>query len=148
MEFEKNATPRRFPLRVSAVTGWQAPGVNVISFNTSEDRTDFLAAETKDDALVARFIEVKGTSSGNARIDLRGNELTAAQRYRKRYYLYSVFDKGDGTYEMAVLKDPLGDAKGVRSVIEINLEAAESTEQYHIVGGIHETNYQQQLANT
>ena len=97
---------------MSAVTGWQAPGVDVISFNTSEDRARFLDAETKDDALIARFIEVKGTSSGNARIDLRGNELTAAQRYRKRYYLYSVFDKGDGTYEMAVFQGPAWRCEG------------------------------------
>jgi hypothetical protein len=141
MEFEEKATPPRFPLRVSTVMGWKAPGVDLISFATSQDRDRFIAAENKDDVLVARFIEVKGTSSGNTRIDLRGNELTAAQKYRGRYYLYSVFDKHDGTYEMATLRDPLGDAKGVRPVIEVNLEAAENTEEYRITGGIHEDTY-------
>ena len=141
MEFEEKAMPPRFPLRVSMVMGWKAPGVDVISFATAEDRDRFIAAETKDDRLVARFIEVKGTSSGNTRIDLRGNELSAAQNYRGRYYLYSVYDKRDGTYELAILKDPLGDARGVRSVIEVNLEAAERTEEYRITGGLHESTY-------
>ena len=141
MEFEEKATPPRFPLRVSMVMGWKAPGVDVISFATAEDRDKFATTENKDDVLVARFIEVKGTSSGNTRIDLRGNELTAAQKYRGRYYLYSVFNKHDGSYEMAILRDPLGDAKGVRPVIEVNLEAAENTEEYRITGGIHEDTY-------
>ena len=139
VEFEEAA--ERFPLRVSAVTGWKAPGVDVISFATAEDRSRFVAAENKDDTQIIRLIEVKGTSSGNTRIDLRGNELAAAQRNRGRYYLYSVFDKHDDTYEMAILRDPLGDAKGVRSVIEINLELADGTEEYRITGGIHENSY-------
>lgn len=82
------------------------------------------------------------TSSGNTRIDLRGNELAAAQRYRRRYFLYSVFDKHDGTYEMAILMDPLGDAKGVRAVVEINLEYAAGTEEFRVTGGIHEDSFQ------
>ncbi len=147
VEFEDAAAPPRFPLRVSTVTGWKAPGVDVVSFATADDRNRFVAAENKDDRLVIRFIEVKGTSSGNTRIDLRGNELAAAQRYRGRYYLYSVFDKHDGTYEMAILRDPLGDAKGIRSVIEINLELAEGTEEFRITGGIHEDSYQTKPAS-
>ena len=81
---------------------------------------------------------MKGRSAEGATIDLRGNELTAAQTYRGRYFLYRVFDKGDHTYEIAVLRDPLGDAKGARAVVEINLEAAAGTEEFQIVGGLSE----------
>jgi Domain of unknown function (DUF3883) len=112
IEFEEHATPRRFAIRGGNVTGWKAPGVDILSFSNADDRQKFLDSEIKDSTLVARFIEVKGRSSEAAKIDLRGNELTAAQNYRGRYFLYRVFDRGDRTYEIAVLRDPLGDQQG------------------------------------
>jgi Domain of unknown function (DUF3883) len=139
IEFEEHATPARFAVRVSNVTGWKAPGVDILSFNTADERQRFLASETKDSTLVARFIEVKGRSADAAKIDLRGNALVAAQTYRSRYFLYRVFDKGGHTYEIAVLRDPLGDVKGARAVVEVNLEAASGTEEFQIVGGLSET---------
>jgi hypothetical protein len=141
MEIEENDSPPRFPVLVSNVTGWKAPGVDVLTFASAEDRARFLPTEKKDDTLVARFIEVKGRSAEGAKIDLRGNELAAAQRHRSRYFLYRVFDRGDGSYKVTILKDPLGDAKGTRAVVEVNLEAAEGTQEFSITGGITESTY-------
>ena len=79
IEFEEHATPPRFPVRVNNVTGWKAPGVRYPQFfRPADERQRFLDSENKDSTLVARFIEVKGRSAEGAKIDLRGNELTAA----------------------------------------------------------------------
>lgn len=141
MEFEENDSPARFPILVSNVTGWQAPGVDIISFASVEDRANFNASPVKNDGLIARFIEVKGTASGNSKVDLRGNELTAAQLQRGRYYIYSVFDRGDGNYSLAILQDPLGDSKGVRAVVEVDLEVAAGTVEFEMSGGLQESNF-------
>ena len=146
IEFEGHASPPRFPVLVSHVTGWKAPGVDILSFSSAEDRQRFLTSETKDTNLISRFIEVKGRSAQGARIDLRGNELAAAQKYRGRYFLYRVFDQGNHAYEIAVLQDPLGDARAVRWVAEIDLEAAPGTEEYRVVGGLAEHTHSQHVS--
>jgi len=148
IEFEEHASPPRFPVLVGNVTGWKSPGVDILSFVSAKDREFFLAAETKDAALVARFIEVKGRSAEGARIDLRGNELTAAQTHRARYFLYRLFDRGNHTYDVAVLQDPIGDPMGARSVVEINLEVALGTEEFQIVGGLSEDDCRAPNPNT
>ena len=141
MEFESSDTPARFPIPVGQVTGLDAPGVDVLSFESEEKRRLFLSAEKRDWSLVARFIEVKGRKDGAAKIDLRDNALTAAREHKGRYYLYRVFDRGDGTYGLAILKNPLHDARGTRQYYEINLDAAVGTEEYDLTGGMTETAY-------
>jgi len=68
MEFEEHDTPPRFPLKVGNVTGWHAPGVDLLSFASAEDKERFLARERREE-LVLRFIEVKGRSSDGAKLD-------------------------------------------------------------------------------
>jgi hypothetical protein len=142
IEFEKCDVPPRFPVRVGNITGFQAPGVDVLSFATEQDREQFIAGDRRE-ALVARFIEVKGRSSEGAKIDLRDNEVKAARKYQDKYYLYRVFHRGDASYELAVLKNPIADETGVRPFYEVNLEAATRTEEFSLAGGITESSYRQ-----
>jgi hypothetical protein len=146
MEFEECDTPPRFPLRVAGVTGYEAPGVDVLSFATEEDRTLFKKGDHRD-TIIVRFIEVKGRASEAAKIDLRDNAVKAARRYHDKYYLYRIFDRGTGSYELAVLKNPINDETGARAFYEINLEAATRTEEFSLAGGITEFSYRQNLAN-
>jgi len=143
VEFEKKSDPPRYPLHVGGLTGWNAFGVDILSFDTAEKRAAFLAAEKKDEKLVARFIEVKGRRDSGAKIDLRDNELTAARSFGKKYYLYRVFERGDGSYGLAILKDPLNDSKGRRRYYEVNLDAAARTEEFNLVGGLTKEAYMQ-----
>ena len=144
MEFEECDTPPRLPVRVAGITGYEAPGVDVASFGTAQDKDQFLKGDRRD-SLVARFIEVKGRASEAAKIDLRDNAVKAARRYQDRYYLYRVFDRGNGSYELAVLKNPINDETGARAFYEINLEAATRTEEFSLAGGITESTYRQHL---
>jgi hypothetical protein len=136
MEFEMHSDPPRYPLHVAGVTGWNSPGVDILSFDSAEERAAFLAAETKHASMVNRFIEVKGRRDSGAKIDLRDNELSAAQRFGSKYYLYRVYDRGDGDYSLAILKDPLNDRSGRRRFYEINLDAADQTERFDLAGGL------------
>ncbi|MCI0534980.1 MAG: DUF3883 domain-containing protein [Verrucomicrobiales bacterium] len=120
-------------------------GVDVISFATEQDKDQFLNGDRRD-TLVARFIEVKGRASEAAKIDLRDNAVKAARRYQDKYYLYRVFDRGNGFYELAILKNPINDETGARAFYEINLEAATRTEEFSLAGGITESTYRQHLA--
>jgi len=45
MEFEEHDTAPRFPVRVGNITGWHAPGVDVLSFASAEERASFLAGD-------------------------------------------------------------------------------------------------------
>lgn len=146
MEFEKNDSPPRFPLRVANITGWKSPRVDVLSFVSAEDKARFQRGDHRE-ALVARFIEVKGRSSEGATIDLRDNSLKAARTYKDRYFLYRVFDQRDGNYEIAILRNPIADATGAQAFYEINLGAATGTEEFHVAGGISEGSYQRQLSD-
>ena len=143
IEFEMNSEPPRYPLHVGTFTGWSAFGVDILSFDTAEKRASFLAAEKKDEKLISRFIEVKGRRDRGAKIDLRDNELEAARRFGKRYYLYRVFEQGDGGYGLAILNDPLNDRKGRRRYYEVNLDAADRTEEFNLVAGLTKEAYMQ-----
>jgi hypothetical protein len=136
MEFEINDDPPRYPLYVGGLTGWSAPGVDVLSFDSFEKRASFLAAEKKDAALVSRFIEVKGRRDSGAKIDLRDNELQAARSFGSKYYLYRIYDRGNDCYSLAILKNPLNDRKGRRRFYEINLDASTQTEQFDLSAGL------------
>jgi hypothetical protein len=136
MEFELHSDPPRYPLHVAGITGWSSPGVDILSFDSPEERAAFLAAETKQASMVSRFIEVKGRRDKGAKIDLRDNELSAARRFGRKYYLYRVYDQGNGSYGVAILKDPLSDLTGRKRFYEVNLDAATRTEQFELSAGL------------
>ena len=85
---------------------------------------------------VARFIEVKGRSSEGATIELRGNELAAADRYKERYYLYRFFETEDGTFDLAILDNPLGHPEALRSAVHVGMEQANATQRFTLIGGL------------
>jgi hypothetical protein len=145
IEFEEHDAPPRFPVRVGNITGWDAPGVDVLSFASAEDRATFLAGDHSE-TRIARFIEVKGRSSEGAKIDLRDNALDAARKYKDKYFLYRVYDRSDGSYALAALKNPLADETGTKVFCEVNLDAATRTEEFAIVGGCSENSYLEHLA--
>lgn len=117
----------------------------MLSFASAEDRANFLAGDHSE-ARITRFIEVKGRSSEGAKIDLRDNELEAARKHKDKYFLYRVFDRSDGSYALAILKNPLADETGVKVFYEVNLDAATRTEEFNIVGGWSESSYREHLA--
>ncbi len=128
MEFEESSDPPRFPILVGRITGVDAPGCDVLSFASAEDRAGFKNPETRDWAKVLRFIEVKGRSSAAAKIELKDNELKAARTYKDRYYLYRFYIERPGVFLVAALKDPLGAEEGTSTAVHIDLERARSTE--------------------
>ena len=145
MEFEANDSPPRFPLRVGQVRGYEAPGVDVLSFATEADCRLFQDGKGTDESLVARFIEVKGRASAGAVITLKGNALERAKYLRDRYYIYRFIDNGGGSCDIAVLRNPLAAPTGVETVYEVNLSAATSREEFMLTGGVTESNYLQPI---
>ena len=136
MEFELHGDPPRYPLHVAGITGWNSPGVDILSFDSPEKLAEFLDAKEKHAHMVSRFIEVKGRRDSGAKIDLRDNELSAARRFGPKYYLYRVYDQGNGDYSLAILKDPLNDLTGRTRFYEINLDSARQTERFDLSAGL------------
>ena len=134
MEFELIQDPQRYPLHVGRVTGYNGPKCDILSFASREDRQKF--KHSMNPELIVRFIEVKGRSSDFSSILLKGNELDAARNYSDRYYLYRLYDTGNGEYELSILQDPLNDPDASTNLIEINLEAAQLTLKFDLQGGI------------
>ncbi len=130
VEFEENSQPPRFPLRVGHITGYEAPGVDILSFASAEERDLFQDPETRDASRVLRYIEVKGRSSSTAKIELKGNELAAAQRETQKYYIYRLFLSGRDEYEFSILQDPLDSKEALSTAIWVDLDRAESTERF------------------
>jgi hypothetical protein len=135
--FEEQCNPPRFALLVGHITGADAPGCDLVSFDSAEDRQACMLPDTRDWGMVRRFIEVKGRSASTAKIELRGNELVAARKYRDKYYLYRFFDATDGQYEVSILQNPL-DSEGATSYFaEIDLERAKTTQRFEFVVDSH-----------
>jgi hypothetical protein len=143
VEFEEQRG--RFALHVGKITGFDASGVDVLSFSSAEQRAAFEAAERKDAMLVERFIEVKGRRDSGAKIDLRDNELSAAFRFANKYYIYRVFDRRDGTYAFAILQDPLRARGGRKRFYEVNLDSADGTRRFELAGGLTKDAYLRSL---
>jgi hypothetical protein len=85
---------------------------------------------------VVRFIEVKGRGNPGATIELRGNELAAADRYKDRYFLYRLYEGDDGAYELTVLENPLARKEALRAAVHVVMEQAEATRRFALIGGV------------
>ena len=59
-----------------------------------------------------------------------------------------VFDRGNGPYELTVLKKPINDETGVRPFYEVNLDTATRTEEFSLAGGITEYSYRPQVTSS
>ena len=83
-----------------------------------------------------RFIEVKGRSNAGASIELRGNELTAAERYGNRYFLYRLFEGDDGTFELTVLQNPLMHKEALQPAVHVVMQRTDAMLRFSLSGGL------------
>ncbi len=142
MEFEEVCDPPRWPLPVGQIMGAEGPGCDILSFLTQEAREAFRQGLNRDLDIVARFIEVKGRGSAGATIELKGNELAAADRYKERYYLYRFFEAEDGSFELAILDNPLAHPEALRSAVHVGMDQAKATQRFALIGGLTKDNVQ------
>ncbi len=136
MEFEEAGNPPRWPLAVGQIMGAQGPGCDILSFATAAAREVFRQGPVRDLDSVVRFIEVKGRGTSAATIELKGNELAAADRYKGRYFLYRLFEAADGTFELTVLDNPLLHKEALRAAVHVVMEQAEATQRFGLIGGL------------
>lgn len=136
LEFEESDVPPRFPLLVSHTVGSQGSQCDIISFGTSEARENFRAGPSRDVNTVLRFIEVKGRNNAAAIIELKGNELSAAETYGERYYLYRLFEADIGNFTLTVLQNPLKHKEALLPAVHIDLNRAVNRKQFNLSGGI------------
>lgn len=136
MEFEEAGNPPRWPLLVGQIMGTEGPGCDILSFATAEAREAFRQGPLRDLDTVVRFIEVKGRGTSGATIELKGNELAAADRYKDRYFLYRLFEAEDGTFLLTVLDNPLVHKEALRAAVHVVMEQAGATQRFALIGGI------------
>ncbi len=128
----------RWPLKVSGIQGYQGARCDVISFKSEAGLNEFVAASAQnsiDVSQVDRFIEVKGRSSERGTVPLKGNELTAAQVYAERYYLYRLYERQKDDYILLILNNPLNHKEAVEPIQEVDLMRAQAAEKYYISFG-------------
>lgn len=133
IEFEEYSDPPRWPISVGHMTGYDAPGCDILSFDTEEARSLFI--EKRNLQTVSRFIEVKGKGSADATIELRGNEYQAASKYKNRYFLYRLHRTTNNNYELSILADPFSHQEALAPSVHVSLDRAEMTQRYELEGG-------------
>jgi len=104
-------------------------GCDVLSLASEEACEQYGASG--DERFVERFIEVKGRSASRGRVLLQGNELESAHKRHEKFYVYCVFEAGDGTFEVAVLSDPL--CGPTRVAHEVDVFKDSRTDTYTVV---------------
>ena len=129
--FERSRGQDRFPVRVGHIQGYSGPRCDILSFQCEDEFVKF--RDTGDIGLVQRFVEVKGRSAEDARIDLRGNELDAAQCHGERYWLYRLYEGPDGTIDLLTVRDPLEDESATSWLVEVDPSRAIDAQQFVLV---------------
>ena len=124
----------RFTIPVSHLHGIEAFGCDILSVASKTTRDDALVKREVNPADVERFIEVKGKSNRNGDVELTENELNAAEKHGKRFWLYRVFRHPDkpSHYEVAILSDPLRSG-ALRLVKRFSFVDGSGAEWYRIV---------------
>ncbi|SKA71214.1 protein of unknown function [Paucidesulfovibrio gracilis DSM 16080] len=125
----------RFPVLVGHITGYEAPGCDILSFSSAEHRDEFLSGENRDSDRVERFIEVKGRRDKGAAIELRGNEMNAAHERQEKYYIYRMSKNGEGSFELSILNNPMAHKNALEQSIYVDMDRAESLERFNVSGG-------------
>ena len=136
LEFEEADLPARFPLRVGHIVGRESPRCDILSFATEEARQAYVdGIDTCFDSVV-RFIEVKGRNDKGAVIELAGNELSAAEEYGERYFLYRLYEESEGNFILTILQNPVGQKEALLPAYHVRLENAQATQQFILSGGL------------
>ncbi|MDD2883095.1 MAG: DUF3883 domain-containing protein [Rhodoferax sp.] len=138
MEFEEASEPARYPLQVGQLTGISAFGCDIISFASIEEREAFKSGASRRLDKVLRFIEVKGRKHESGSIELKGNERTAAIENRNKYFIYRLYNSGINEYQLSILQDPLGQKEALEPAVYVDLNRANETQKYSLIGGIQE----------
>jgi hypothetical protein len=136
IEFEAANDPPRYALRVGQIMGSEGPGCDLLSFASEKDREAFRLGDIRDLNIVVRFIEVKGRGNAGATIELKGNELSAAEKYGERYFLYRLFEADDEAFELTVLRNPLQHKEALEPAVHVIMERAEATQRFSLIGGL------------
>ncbi len=132
--FEKSA--ERYPIRVEHIKGTEALGCDIVSVASDETKKLVEEGHELNLADVLRFIEVKGRSNRTGLIELTENQLSAAETFKDRFFLYRVFrDPGDPShFELAVLINPSdSNAKKVIRTTQFDLSAGSGAEWFQVV---------------
>jgi hypothetical protein len=116
--------------------GSEGPGCDLLSFASEKDREAFRLGDIRDLNIVVRFIEVKGRGNAGATIELKGNELSAAEKYGERYFLYRLFEADDEAFELTVLRNPLQHKEALEPAVHVIMERAEATQRFSLIGGL------------
>lgn len=135
MEIEENFEPARYPLRVGQIVGSNSFGCDILSFDTEEKRDNFQNNKDRNWSQIDRFIEVKGRKHNSAEIELRGNEKTAAYKYKEKYFIYRLHKVSDNNYLLSILKNPLADSDAIEKSIYVNLDKSAKKEVFEVLGG-------------
>lgn len=133
MVFEERAG--RHPLKVDHLQGWEGPGCDLVSFDTEEAMEEAVATERMVPAEVGRYIEVKGTTSPTASVELTPNEHDRAEELGERYFLYRVHvsSGGEPRVQLAVLRGPAGSkAETISRSYSYDLTEEPQTEWYSL----------------
>jgi len=134
--FEKSATPERYPIRVEHIRGFEGFGCDIVSVASEETKRLVEEGHILNIADVLRFIEVKGRSNRTGLIELTDNQLSAAETFKDRYFLYRVFrDPGDlAHYELAVLSNP-SESKAMKVIrtTQFDLSAGSGADWFQII---------------
>jgi hypothetical protein len=133
--FEKNSVPERYPIRVEHIKGLESLGCDIVSVASEETKKLVEEGHELNLVNVLRFIEVKGRSNQTGLIELTENQLSAAEKFKDRYYLYRVFkDPGNPSHvELAVLENPSNSqAKRVIRTIQFDLSAGSGAEWWDL----------------
>lgn len=133
--FEKNAIPKRYPIRVEHIKGLESLGCDIVSVASEEAKKLVEEGHELNLADALRFIEVKGRSNRTGLIELTDNQLSASETFKNRYYLYRVFrDPGNlSHFELAVLENPSNSqAKKVIRTIQFDLSAGSGSEWWEL----------------
>lgn len=133
MEFEESTDQGRWPLAIGQIMGSDGPGCDLLSFSTEDARELFRS--TRDLNTVERFIEVKGRGTAGASIELRGNELSAAERYGERYFLYRLFEGDNDTFHLTILQNPLVHKEALAPSVHVVMQRAIATQRFSLFGG-------------
>jgi len=139
MDFEESSDPPRFPLLVGQITGSLAFGCDIISFASNEDREAFKSGANRNLQKITRFIEVKGRKHESGAVELRGNELNAAIENKSQFYIYRLFRSGSDEYQLSILQNPLNQKEALSSSVYVDLNRANETQKFALIGGIAET---------
>ncbi|QXE85551.1 DUF3883 domain-containing protein [Geomonas nitrogeniifigens] len=138
MEFEEADTPPRYPLQVGQLTGTSAFGCDILSFRSVEDREAFKSGANRGLDKVLRFIEVKGRKHESGAIELKGNERTSAVNNKSKYFIYRLYKSGVREYQLSILQDPLGQKEALEPAVYVDLNRANETQKFSLIGGIQE----------